>query len=81
MKLQRYRIRNLLSYQISEIQSMLNQDILTLVKNIRLPHFTDIYVGLNDTEASMLMALGYCVTKHIVIGDDVSYGSSFNELS
>lgn len=73
MKLNRYRIHNLLSYQVSEIMSIFDKDILTVIKNERLPHFTDIYVGLNDTESAMLEALGYCVTKHIVISDNVSY--------
>jgi hypothetical protein len=68
MKIQQYKISNLLGYQIDELKKILQPDIITFVPNQQAPHFHDAYAGLNSTEYEILERLGYSIQKHIIIG-------------
>lgn len=71
MNVQRYRICNLLNYQVDQIKKILNEDTITIIENFEQPHFSDIFVGLNPTEYSILIELGYCLTKHVPVGESL----------
>lgn len=67
--IQRYKIPNLLNYQVDQIKKILKEDTLTIINNEVQNHFYDIYVGLNPTEVSILTELGFCLVKYIPIGE------------
>ncbi len=67
MPIQRYRISNLMSYQVQELQGMLAEGVLTVIQNFDKPHFYDAFAGLNDSELDILSNLGFCVTKHVAL--------------
>lgn len=69
MSLQRYKICNLLSYQVHQVKKILDEDGVTVVQKTDRPHFHDIYVGLNETELDILRELGYSVSKYVAIGE------------
>ncbi len=63
-----YRISNLLTYQVKELSGYLKENTFTVIQNQDSRHFHDVLAGLNDTEYKFLSALGFCVRKHIVVG-------------
>jgi hypothetical protein len=65
----KYKIVNLLSYQVAEIKKVLREDILTIVQNRENPHFFDIYAGLNISEYEIVHNLGYCIHRHTTVGE------------
>ncbi len=68
MNIQRYKIANLLNYQIDLLKNILDEQTMTVIANNQQPHFSDAYVGLNPTEVEVLSELGFPLIKHISIG-------------
>lgn len=69
MRLQRYKIVNLLNYQVEQVKKILDEDNLTVISNKNQPHFYNIYIGLNPTEISILTQLGFSLNKYVAIGE------------
>ncbi len=67
MPIQRYKISNLLYYQVRNLEGMLDEGVLTVINNFDKPHFFDAFAGLNDSEVDILSNLGFCLTKHVAL--------------
>jgi len=68
MSIIRYKISNLLFYQIDEVKKMVGGEVvLSPTKDIQ--HYYNAFVALTQSEVDVLTDLGFCVTKHAVVGD------------
>lgn len=70
MPINKYKISNLLHYQIREINGILgNYHVLVATQNDENPYYYTGYAALTLSEIDILTELGFCVTKHMTIGE------------
>ncbi len=67
--LKKYKISNLLKYQIDDIKNLINGDnVVQWAPQEKLQHLYDAFVGLNDAEVETLTKQGYVLAHYTEIG-------------
>ncbi len=68
MNLIKYKICNLLNYQVNELKKLVGESAVSTESNSDKPYFYNICIGLNSTEVAILQDLGFVLNKIATVG-------------